>query len=68
MDLFEDFKNPDGKTYNGIKMLQALTGLPEGEIKWMAERIGQLIRQKIPKNEALIIVKEEAKSKPWEGK
>jgi hypothetical protein len=37
--LFEPFKNPDGKTYNGVAFMAALTGLPEEEIRAEWEKV-----------------------------
>lgn len=36
---FEPYKNPDGKTYNGLKMLAAITGLSEDEVRESWERV-----------------------------
>jgi|GEM_PF-4645065 len=61
----DKYKNSDG-TYNGVKMLSDLSGLSEGEVSWTFNRLKQLIHdEKKTKQEALKIVKEEAKKKPW---
>jgi hypothetical protein len=61
----DDCKNPDG-TYNGVKFLAAMSGLPEAEIAWTAARVKQLMTvERRPREEALRLVKEEAKAKPW---
>lgn len=60
------FRNPDG-TYNGVKTMAALSGLSEAEVEWTFKRIRTLIiDQKMPRAQALPIVREEAKTKPWE--
>ena len=64
--MFEKYKNSDGETYNGVAMMSELTGLSQEEIMWTANRIKQLIHQESKtKDEAVAIVKEECKSKPW---
>ena len=64
--MFEKYKNSDGETYNGVAMMSELTGLSQEEIMWTANRIKQLIHQEgKTKDEAVAIVKEEGKSKPW---
>lgn len=64
----EQFRNPNG-TFNGVKAMAAMTGLSEAEIAWTADRIKHLMHvQKKPKAEALAIVREEGKDKPWEVK
>lgn len=60
-----DFRNPDGKTYNGVKLLSAATGIPEDEMKWMADRIKELLGQGVPRAEALRMVREESVRQPW---
>jgi len=66
--MLDEFKNADG-TYNGVAFLAALSGLSEVEIKWTADRLKQLMHvEKKSKEEATGIVKEEAKTKPWEKK
>lgn len=62
-----EFRNPNG-TYNGVAMLAKLSGLPEKEIAWTAARIKQLMAvEGKPKSEALSILREEAKAKPWDA-
>jgi hypothetical protein len=64
--MFEKYKNIDGKTYNGVAMMSELTGISQEEIAWTATRIKQLIHQEgKTKDEAVAIVREEGKSKPW---
>ncbi len=64
--MFEKYKNKDGKTYNGAAMMSDLTGLSQEEIIWTANRIKQLIHnENKTKEEALVIVKQEGKLKPW---
>lgn len=63
--------NPDGKTYHLGRLMEALTGgkISSAETMWTAERLRQLMRdQGKPKAEAVAIMREEAKAKPWEGK
>lgn len=63
--FFEKHRNANG-TYNGVTAMAELTGLSAAEIKWTFERLRQLMHvDKKPKDEALVIVKEEAKGKPW---
>lgn len=39
-DPFAAFKNPDGKTYNGIKFIAAITGYSEHQIRqWHREAL-----------------------------
>lgn len=60
------YRNPNG-TYDGVAMLSDLSGIPRAEVEWTAGRLSQLIaRENRPKAEALAMVKEEVKSKPWE--
>jgi len=61
------FRNPDGKTFNGVKLMAWLSGLSESEIRWTADRLRYLIHvEHKSKDEAKRIVKDEAKIKPWE--
>ncbi len=65
--ILTDFRNPDG-TYNGVKFMAKLTGLSEAEIAWTWRRMSELMfRAAMPKEDAMRIVKEEAKGKPWEA-
>lgn len=58
-------QNKDG-TFNGVKIFAELTGLHEDEIAWMFKRMQHLLNvDKKTKEEAKIIVTEEAKQKPW---
>lgn len=50
-------------------LLSELSGLSVAEVQWTADRIKQLmVVEKQPKAEALRIVREEARSRPWEQK
>jgi hypothetical protein len=61
------FRNPDG-TWNGINVMSAMTGLSTAEVEWTAKRLIDLMHhQKRSREEALAIVREEAKTKPWEA-
>lgn len=63
--------NPDGKTYHLGRLMEALTGgaITSAETMWTANRLHRLIvHERKPKAEALAIMREEAKAKPWEGK
>lgn len=39
IDPFEPFKNPDGNTYNGLKLLAQLSGLSEDEVQKAWDRV-----------------------------
>ncbi len=65
--MFEQFKNQDGKTYNGIAAMSAFSGIPQAELAWMAKRIQELTKAGATKAEISAAVKAEAKSKPWEA-
>ncbi len=66
-NMFDDFLNPDGKTYNGLRMLSVISGLSEDEIRWSEKRLRKLIVvQGMKKDAAIKIVTQEGKSKPWE--
>jgi hypothetical protein len=63
--VFDKFRNANG-TYDGAKALSAWSGLSYEEVTWTAKRIKTLMHEeKKTKEEALSIVKEESKSKPW---
>lgn len=63
--MFDKFRNKDG-TYDGIKAMASWSGLSYEEVAWSAKRIKQLIHEeKKTKEEAIKIVKEEGKLKPW---
>lgn len=67
--MFEAYKNPDGETYNRVKLLHDLSGglISEKEIFWMSQRMFQLMNvEGKSKEETLSIVREESKNKPWE--
>lgn len=59
-----DCQNPDG-TYNGVKFFAQVTGLAEEEILWMWNRLRQLRNEGIARKEAMKIIAEETKGKPW---
>jgi len=64
--MIERWANGDG-TYNGVAMLGELAGIPADEVAWMVTRMKQLIRiNGKSAAEAMAIVKEEAKSHPWQ--
>lgn len=65
--MFEQFKNPDGKTYNGIAAMSAVSGIPQAELAWMAKRIKELTVAGMPRAEISATIKAEAKAKPWEA-
>lgn len=59
--------NKDG-TINGVTLFSELSGLSQSEIRWMFERMKYLLHvEKRSKDEAKAIVKQEAKSRPWEN-
>ena len=61
-------RNPDG-TYNGIKVLAAISGLSEAEINWAWDRIRYLVRvEGKTSQEAKAIALKESETKPWENK
>ena len=64
--MFDQFKNPDGKTYNGVAAMSAFSGIPQAELAWMAKRIQALVKVGMPRAEISTVIKAEAKSKPWE--
>ncbi|GAB2703946.1 hypothetical protein [Comamonas sediminis] len=66
--MFEQFKNPDRKTYNGVAAMAAVTGIPPAEMAWMAKRIQALVKAGTPRAQITLMVKEEAKARPWEQK
>lgn len=65
---FDAYRNPDGKTFNGVALLADLSGLSREEIAWTAARLKQLmVFEGKPKAEALATVATEARSRPWES-
>ncbi len=63
----KQFLNPDGKTYDGVRLMAAATGLSAAEIKWSFDRIKQLMHvEGKSKTEAVAILKTESAAKPWE--
>lgn len=62
----KEFLNPDGKTYNGVAALSAISGLSQSEVKWRFDRINHLLNvEKKSKAETLAIIKTEEVNKPW---
>lgn len=65
MSRIADYQNTDG-THNGVKFMAAITGLSEAEVAWTWSRLKTLMHElALPKEQALAIVKAEAKEKPW---
>lgn len=58
-------RNPDG-TYNGVTYMSEMSGLSQAEIKWMWERQKVLRDTGHTVAEIKAIIKEEARSRPWE--
>ena len=66
--MFDKFRNKDG-TINGASAMAELTGLSQEEITWSFKRLKQLMHNDgLSKKEALAVVKEESKNKPWAQK
>ena len=64
--MFDKFRNLDG-TYDGAKAMSAWTGLRYEEVTWTAKRLKHLMHEDgKTKQEAIGIIKEESKSKPWQ--
>jgi hypothetical protein len=57
-------KNPDG-SFDGIRMLSALSGLDQREVKWTFNRMKELSAAGHGDDERKRIVKDEAISMPW---
>jgi hypothetical protein len=58
-------RNADG-TFDGVGLLAGLSGLDRAEVKWMFERMVQLLRvEGKSRAEAKAIIAEEAKARPW---
>ena len=67
MAAFAKYQNADGRTYNGVRMMSDISGLSQAEIRWTFDRLKQLMTAEgRPKAEAIEIVKDEARSRPWE--
>jgi hypothetical protein len=64
----DDFKNPDGETYNGLKLVAAMSGLSDAEIMWTLSRLKELRANGTPRHLQNDIIKTEAISKLWEIK
>ncbi len=61
-----DHQNRNG-TYNGVTFFSEMTGLSQDELTWTWKRLQELMNgQKMPKEDALAIVRREQKSRPWE--
>lgn len=65
--MMDGFRNPNG-SYNGIKALAAWSGLSEAEVAWTARRVKELMAAGTSAADAKVIVKQEAKSRPWLGR
>lgn len=62
----EKHRNADG-TYNGVAVMAEMTGLGEIEVRWVFQRIKQLIRvEGKTRAEAVAMVKAESVDRPWE--
>jgi uncharacterized protein YoaH (UPF0181 family) len=62
------YRNPDGKTYDGVRLMSDLTGgvISQAETRWTFERLKQLmVSEGKSKEEATAIVAAEARSRPW---
>lgn len=57
-------RNPDG-TWNGVATMALITGLSEAEIRWTWDRLSAMLKSGMDKQEALRLVKEQAKEQPW---
>lgn len=64
--MLEQFRNEDGKTYNGVAAMSAFSGIPKAELAWIAKRIQALVKDGVPRGEISAVIKAEAKGKPWE--
>lgn len=62
----QQFQNADG-TYNGVALMAKATGLSAAEIKWSFDRMKHLLHvDKKSKTEAVTILREECRTRPWE--
>ena len=57
-------RNPDG-TWNGAATMALITGLSEAEIRWTWDRLSAMLKSGMDKQEAMRLVKEQAKEQPW---
>lgn len=58
--MFEAYKNPGQKTYNGAALLADLSGVPIDEIRRSVTRIKELLREGKTARQAAAIVRAEA--------
>jgi hypothetical protein len=65
--MIDDCLNPDGKTYNGVKIMAKLSGLSEAEIWWTWCRAKELKEMGMDKEQILSVLKAEGRNNPWEG-
>lgn len=63
--MFDKYANGDG-TFNGASMLADLSGISDAEITWTFNRIKELLKAGKTATEAKAIVKEEAKTRPFD--
>ena len=64
--MIERYKNPDGKTYNGVAFFADLLKIPPEEVAWMAERTRQLKSEGVATaREISQRIRVEARSRPW---
>lgn len=64
--MIERWRNENG-TFNGIKMLADLSGRPEPEVAWIADRVKTLMAEGKTKDQITPILNEEAKAEPWKA-
>lgn len=65
MTAFQDYQNEDG-TFDGTRAFADFSGIPLEEVRWTAARMRELIvTEGMPKDEAIVRVREERKSSPW---
>lgn len=62
--MIERWRNENG-TFNGIKMMSDLSGRPEAEVAWIAERVKTLMAEGKTKDQIKTILDDESKSEPW---
>lgn len=54
----------DGKP-NNMALLSAITKIPEEELRWIANRLQQLMAEGVNRADAGRMVREECRTKPW---
>ena len=57
-------RKPDGR-WDGAATMATITGLSREEVVWTWERLSLLLGSGMEKTEAMRLVKEQAKEKPW---